>query len=95
LCPQTFIVKILIIETSAATVFYSTTERRGNRKVAVETERERVWVCVHCEKMQLASIMNERLGMNWHYSCENYFFTTLFVQETYSICEKGKEEERS
>ncbi len=39
-CPQTFIVKILIIETSAATVFYSTTERRGNRQVAVETERE-------------------------------------------------------
>jgi hypothetical protein len=44
-CPQTFIVKILIIETSAATRFYSTTERRGNRHVAVETKRERAWVC--------------------------------------------------
>jgi hypothetical protein len=53
LCLQTFIVKILKIETSAATGFYSTTERRGNRHVAVETERERAWVCVLCEKMQL------------------------------------------
>ncbi len=56
MCLQTFIVKILLIETSAATRFYSTTERRGNRHVAIETERERAWVCVHCEKMGLASI---------------------------------------
>jgi hypothetical protein len=55
-CRQTFIVKILIIETSAAMRFYSTMERRDNRHVVVETERERAWVCVHCEKMGLASI---------------------------------------
>ncbi len=62
MCPQTFIVKILIIKTSAAMRFYSTTERRGNRHVAVETERERAWVCVHCEKMKLASIEEWMLG---------------------------------
>ena len=62
MCPQTFIVKILIIKTSAAMGFYSTTERRGNRHVAVETERERVWVCVLCEKMQLASMVRWTLG---------------------------------
>jgi hypothetical protein len=39
-CPQTFIVRFLIIGTSATTGFYSGTERRGNRHVAVETERE-------------------------------------------------------
>ncbi len=31
-------------------------KERGNRHVAVETERQRAWVCVHCEKMGLASI---------------------------------------
>ena len=62
MCLQTFIVKILIIETSAAKRFYSTTERRGNRHIAVETERERAGVCVHCEKMKLASIIEWMLG---------------------------------
>ena len=89
MCPQMFIVKILIIETSAATRFYSTTERRGNRHVAVETERERAWGCVHCEKTRLASIANGRLES---LVCE-LLFTTLFIQETYSIARRGREEE--
>ncbi len=63
LCPQTFIVRFLIIETSATTRFYSIMERRGNRHVAVETERERAWVCAHCEKMRLASIERWTLGI--------------------------------
>ncbi len=60
---QTFIVKILIIGTSATMGFYSRTERRGNRHVVVETEKERAWVCVHCEKMRLASIEKGTLGI--------------------------------
>jgi hypothetical protein len=63
LCPHTFIVKILIFVTSATTGFYSKTERRGNRHVAVETERERAWVCVHCKKTSLTSLKNERLEL--------------------------------
>ena len=63
MCPQTFIVKILIIRTSATTGFYSRTERRGNMHVAIETEKERAWVCVHCEKTRLASIEKLTLGI--------------------------------
>ncbi len=90
MCPQMFIVKILIIRTSATTGFYSRTERRGNRHVAVETERERVWVCVHCEKTRLASIENGRLEL---LVCE-LLFTTLFIQETYLNCKKGERKRR-
>ena len=90
MCPQTFIVKILIIKTSAATGFYSTMERGGNRHVAVETERERAWGCVHCEKTRLASIENGRLEL---LVCE-LLFTTLFIQETYLNCEKGERKGR-
>ncbi len=90
MCPQMFIVKILIIGTSATTGFYSRTERRGNRHVAVETERERAWVCVRCEKMRLASIENGHLAL---LVCE-LLFTTLFIQETYLNCEKGERKGR-
>jgi hypothetical protein len=40
LCPKTFIVKIRIILFSCTSMIYSQTERRGNRLVARETERE-------------------------------------------------------
>jgi hypothetical protein len=70
--------------------FYSRTERRGNRHVAVETERERAWVCVHCEKMRMVSIENGRLEL---LVCE-LLFTTLFIQETYLNCEKGERKKR-
>jgi len=40
LCPQTFIVKIRIILFVGTSTIYSRTERRGNRLVARETERE-------------------------------------------------------
>ncbi len=89
-CPQTFIVRFLIISTSATTGFYSRTERRGNRHVAVETERERAWGCVRCEKTRLASIEKGRLEM---LVCE-LLFTTLFIQITRRGREK-EEEERS
>ncbi len=90
MCPQTFIVKILIIGTSATTGFYGRTERRGNRHVAIETERERAWVCVRCEKTRLASIENGRLELP---VCE-LLFTTLFIQETYINCEKRERKGR-
>ncbi len=89
-CPQTFIVRFLIIGTSATTGFYSRTERRGNRHVAVETERERAWVCVHCEKTRLASIENGRLEL---LVCE-LLFTTSFIQGIYLNCEKGESKGR-
>jgi hypothetical protein len=41
-CPQTFIVKIRIPVLGRTSTFYSRTERRGNRLVARETEREKV-----------------------------------------------------
>ncbi len=84
-----FIVRFLIIGTSATTVFYSWTERRGNRHVAVENEKERVWGCVYCEKTRLASIESGRLES---LVCE-LLFTTLFKQGTYLDCEKGREKE--
>jgi hypothetical protein len=40
LCPQTFIVKIRIIIFGCTSTIYSRMERRGNRLVARETERE-------------------------------------------------------
>ena len=88
---QTFIVRFLIIGTSATTGFYSRTERMGNRHVAIETERECAWGCVHCEKTRLASIENGRLES---LVCE-LLFTTLFIQGTYLNCREKEEEERS
>jgi hypothetical protein len=41
-CPQTFIVKIRIPIFGCTSTIYSRTERRGNRLVARETERESV-----------------------------------------------------
>ncbi len=40
MCPQTFIVKIRIPVSGCISTFYSRTERRGNRLVARETEKE-------------------------------------------------------
>ncbi len=45
MCLQMFIVKIRIILFGCTSMIYSRTERRGNRLVARETERERVCVC--------------------------------------------------
>ncbi len=89
-CPQMFIVRFLIIGTSATTGFYSRTERRGNRHVAVETETESAWGCVHCKKTRLASIENGHLES---LVCE-LLFTTLFIQGTYLNCEKGERKGR-
>jgi hypothetical protein len=83
-----FIVRILIIGTIAATGFYSGTERRGNRHVAVETERECAWVCVYCMKTRLASMEKRTLEI------ASVLFTTFFIQ----IARRGsrkEEEERS
>ncbi len=85
-----FIVIFLIIGTSATMGFYSRMERRGNRHVAVETEKERAWGCVHCEKKRLASIENGRLES---LLCE-LLFTTLFIPGTYLNCEKGERKGR-
>ncbi len=46
LCPQTFIVKVRIPILGRTLTFYSGTERRGNRLVARETERQREKVSV-------------------------------------------------
>ncbi len=42
MCPQTFIVKVRIPVLGCTSTFYSGTERRGNRLVARETDREGV-----------------------------------------------------
>ncbi len=91
MCPQMFIVKILIIRTSATTGFYSRTERRGNRHVAVETKREseRGCVCI-ARKRGWRPLKDGRLA--W-LVCE-LLFTTLFIQETYLHCEKGERKGR-
>jgi hypothetical protein len=44
LCPQTFIVRFLIISNTQNCHIYTQTERRGNRLGAGETERESVCV---------------------------------------------------
>ena len=62
MCPQMFIVKIRIPVLGRTSTFYSRTERRGNRLVARETERESVCATLHCLKMQLASVVKWPLG---------------------------------
>ncbi len=62
LCPQTFIVKIRIPVLGRTSTFYSGTERRRNRLVARETEREGVCATLHCLKMKLASVVKWPIG---------------------------------
>ena len=62
MCLQTFIVKIRIPVLGCTSIFYSGTERRGNRLVARETEREGVCATLHCLKMKLASVVKRPLG---------------------------------
>ena len=62
MCPQMFIVKIRIPILGCTSTFYSRTERRGNRLVARETEREGVCATLHCLKMKLASVVKQLLG---------------------------------
>jgi hypothetical protein len=61
-CPQTFIVKVRIPVLGRTSTFYSGMERRGNRLVARETEKEGVCVTLRCLKMMLASIVKRPLG---------------------------------
>ncbi len=62
MCPQTFIVKVRMPVLGRTSTFYSGTERRGNRLVARETEREGVCVTLRCLKMKLASVVKWLLG---------------------------------
>jgi hypothetical protein len=62
LCPQTFNVKVRISVLGRTSTFYSRTERRGNRLVARETEREGVCATLCCLKTKLASIVKWPLG---------------------------------
>ncbi len=55
-CPQTFIVRILIIDDTQKRQIYTQTERRGNRLGAGKTERERV-----CERWRVAE---NRVGVH-------------------------------
>jgi hypothetical protein len=61
-CPQTFIVKIRIPVLGRTSTFYSRMERRGNRLVARETEREGVCATLRCLKTKLASVVKRPLG---------------------------------
>jgi len=61
-CPQTFIVKIRIPVLGRTSTFYSGTERRGNRLVSRETEREGVCATLRCLKTKLASVVKRPLG---------------------------------
>ncbi len=54
--PQTFIVKILIIQNAHSHYFYTQMERRKKGKQANsqrDRERERVRVCEHCRKTDI------------------------------------------
>jgi hypothetical protein len=62
LCLQTFIVKVRIPVLGSTSTFYSGTERRENRLVARETEREGVCATLRCPKMKLASVVKRPLG---------------------------------
>ncbi len=62
MCLQTFIVKIRIPILGCTSTFYSRKERRGNRLVARETEREGVCASLRCLKMKLASVVKWLLG---------------------------------
>ena len=62
MCPQTFIVKVRIPVLGRTLTFYSGTERRRNRLVARETEREGVCATLRCLKMKLASVVKRPLG---------------------------------
>ncbi len=62
MCPQTFIVKVRIPVLGHTSTFYSGMERRGNRLVARETEREGVCATLRCLKIKLASVVKRLLG---------------------------------
>ena len=62
LCPQMFIVKIIIILFGCTSTIHGRTERRGNRLVARETEREGVCATLRCLKTKLASVVKRMLG---------------------------------
>ncbi len=62
MCPQTFIVKVRIPILGCTSTFYSGKERRGNRLVAREKEREGVCATLRCLKTKLASVVKRPLG---------------------------------
>ncbi len=62
MCLQMFIVKIRLPVLGRTSTFYSGTERRGNRLVARDTEREGVCATLRCLKMKLASVVKRPLG---------------------------------
>ncbi len=66
-CPQMFIVRILIIGNMQKRHIYTRRERRGNRLGAGETERERECVCERDGewlKIELASVVKWLLESN-------------------------------
>ena len=80
-----FIVRILIIGTSATTGFYSGKERRDNRHVAIENKRERAWgVC---------ALWENEVGIHWNGTLGIASVWTTFYNFVYSNCEKGERKE--
>ena len=79
MCPQMFIVKVRIPILGRTSTFYSGTERRGNRLVARETEREGVCATLRCLKndvgVRCKTAAWERVAMR---TCT----LKLFVSET-------------
>ncbi len=76
MCPQMFIVKIRIPVLGRTSTFYSRTERRGNRLVARETEREGVFALPENEVVvRCKTAAWERVAMR---TCT----LKLFVSET-------------
>jgi len=90
-CLQTCIVRFLIICTSATTGFYSRTERRGNRHVAVETERERAWGC--------CALRENEVGVHWRWtlgiaSVWTTFYNFVYTGNLIELREGGEKRKR-
>ncbi len=68
-CPQTFIVRILIIDKHVPMGFYSETQKGKLGKSPVEIERAHAWgVCIARNKVSVSGKVNV-----WNCSCVNYF----------------------
>ncbi len=88
MCPQTFIVKFRIPVLGCTSMLYSRTERRGNRLVARETERERLCVRLCVANEVGVRCKKGRLGKGCHESLH----IKVVCLRNYLNCEKGIKE---
>jgi hypothetical protein len=90
-CPQTFIVRFLMISTSATTGFYSRTERKG-QQVCCRRNRERACVGV-------CALRENKVGVHWNWtlgiaSVWTTFYNFVYTGNLFTLWEGGEKRKR-